>query len=187
MPSMPLVTLIGYRGTGKSTVARLLAERLGADWTDADAVLEERCGCSIATLVRDRGETAFRDTEEAILAELLAGFAGVLASGGGVVLREANRRRLREAGRPVVWLAAPVAVIRSRLASDPATGQRRPALGGGDVLAEVEEAVAARERLYRDCSDWSIDTSLRSPAEVAAEIAAWLATAAARDAGRGDS
>lgn len=171
---MPIVTLVGYRGTGKSTVARLLAERVAVPWADADAVLEERVGCTIAQLVHDRGEMAFRDAESEVLASLLTTCPGVVATGGGVVLRESNRRLLAERGRPIVWLTAPVATIRSRLAADPGTLDRRPALQGDDVLAEVEAAVLQREPLYRACADWSLDTSECAPEAVAERIAAWL-------------
>jgi shikimate kinase len=135
--SMPRITLIGYRGTGKTTVAERLARRLSCSWSDADAVLEEKIGCSIAALVRDRGEPAFRDEESLVLEQLLSGFPGVLATGGGVVLRPANRAALRGCGRPVVWLTASADVVRGRLALDPTTASRRPGLTGGDPLAEV--------------------------------------------------
>ena len=171
---MPTLTLIGYRCTGKTTVARLLAARLATSWVDADQVLEERLGCTIVELVRARGEQAFRDAEAEVLAALLAVRSGVLATGGGVVLREANRRLLHDHGRPVVWLTASVATIRRRLAADPATCDRRPALGGGDVLAEVEPALRDREPLYRECADWSVDAGAATPDEVALQIAAWL-------------
>ena len=112
---MPRITLIGYRGTGKSTVAALLGDILGCGWCDADAVLEKKLGCSIATLVRDRGEAVFRDEEAAVLQELLRGFSGVLSTGGGAVLRAANREVLRRLGHPVVWLTAPADVVLRRL------------------------------------------------------------------------
>jgi len=169
---MPIVTLIGYRGTGKSTVARLLADRMAVPWVDADEALEERTGCTIAALVEHRGEAAFRDAEAGVLAGLLATFTGVLATGGGAVLREENRRRLRESGGPVVWLTAPADAIRARLAADPSTPQRRPALGGGDVLGEVEAALREREPLYRACADWVIDASAATPEDVVGEIMA---------------
>jgi shikimate kinase len=174
---MPRVTLIGYRGTGKSTMAARLADRLGLPWLDADAVLEGRVGCPITELVGSRGEAAFRDVEDEVLRDLVPAFTGVLATGGGVVLRPENRRLLRAAGRPVVWLTAPADVIRRRLAADPLTASRRPALAGGDPLAEVEAALAAREPLYRETADIAFDTAVDPPADVAARILAWLITA----------
>jgi shikimate kinase len=178
---MPRLTLIGYRGTGKSTVAALVAERLGCGWVDADAVLEEKLGCTIATLVRERGEPVFRDAEATVLEDLLARQDGVLATGGGVVLRPGNREALSSHGRPVVWLTATAATIRERLAADPTTASRRPALAtaaGGqpteDPLVEVDAALAAREPLYRGCADAIFDTSHGSPESVAMKIIAWL-------------
>jgi len=183
--TMPRITLIGYRGTGKSTVAALLGDRLGCGWCDADTRLEQRAGCSIAALVASRGEPAFRDLEETVLAELVAGFPGVLSTGGGAVLRAGNREVLRRSGRPVVWLTATADVVRARLAADPGTADRRPALSraaagsaaAGDPLAEVAETLLAREPLYRRCADLRVDTSRASPADVAAEIVAWLGNA----------
>lgn len=164
---MPRITLIGYRGTGKSTVAGLLARRLGCGWQDADTALEERVGCSIATLIQTQGEPAFRDQEAALLAELLAGCDGVLATGGGVVLRPENRALLRRVGRPVVWLQAGADVVRGRLAADPTTASRRPGLTGGDPLAEVDVAIRDRESLYREAADVVVDAS--AAADVVAE------------------
>jgi shikimate kinase len=174
---MPRLTLVGYRGTGKSTVAAVLADRLGVAWRDADAVLEDRIGRSIAALVGSRGEAAFRDVETEVLRDTLPAFTGVLATGGGVVLRPENRRLLRERGRPVVWLTAPVDVIRRRLAADPTTAARRPALSGGDPLDEVAAALHAREPLYREVADVAFDTATDPPAVVAERILAWLGAA----------
>ena len=156
---MPRITLVGYRGTGKSTVAGVLARRLECGWQDADTALEERVGCSIANLIRAQGEPAFRDQEAVLLAELLATCAGVLATGGGVVLRPENRALLRRAGRPVVWLQAGPDVVHRRLAADPTTASRRPGLTGGDPLAEVELAIRDREPLYRETADVIVDAS----------------------------
>jgi shikimate kinase len=172
--AMPRLTLIGYRGTGKSTVAAALARQLGCDWRDADAVLEEQVGNSIARLVHDRGEPFFRDEESAVLARLLAEFDGVLATGGGVVLKSENRDLLRAQGRPVVWLTASADVIRSRLAADPTTGDRRPALSGTDPLAEVAPTLEAREPLYRQCADVAFDTGALAVETIVARIIAWL-------------
>jgi shikimate kinase len=172
---MPRVTLVGYRGSGKSSVAAELAERLGCSWADADLVLEQELGTTIATLVAERGEPFFRDREADLLGRLLAAGEGVLATGGGVVLRPANRDLLTSHGRPVIWLQAPADVLRGRLAADPATALRRPALTGGDVLDEVATAVAAREPLYREVADAIIDCSSDPPGRLAERIAAWLA------------
>lgn len=171
---MPRITLIGYRGTGKSTVAAILARSLGCDWRDADVVLEKRLGTTITAVIRDQGEPAFRDAEERVLAELMA-WDGVVATGGGVVLRPANRELLRRRGRPVVWLRAEAEVIRRRLAADPATATRRPSLTGSDPLAEVAAALEVRDPLYRECADVAFDSAGESAEAVAARIVGWLA------------
>lgn len=171
---MPRITLIGYRGTGKSTVAALVAARLGCRWTDADEVLERKHGCTIAGFIRDRGEPAFRAAETEVLADLLAAADGVVATGGGVVTMPENRRLLRRLGRPVVWLTAQADVVRHRLAADPSTADRRPALAGVDPFAEVEATIAAREPLYRECADLEIDTARSAPESLAEVIVHWL-------------
>ncbi len=168
------VTLVGYRGCGKTTVARLLGRRLGLSAIDADDVLEVRAGRSIAALIADEGEPAFRDLESAILAELLAGPPAVLATGGGVVLREINRARLRSSGRPVVWLRADAGVVRSRLAADPTTASRRPGLTGADPLAEVAGALAARAPLYGEVADVAFDATTDDAEQIAERILGWL-------------
>ncbi len=159
---MPLVTLIGYRGTGKSTVAVELARALDCERYDADDELEAAVGMPIGRLVKERGEAAFRDEEERVLGRLLRRHGGVLATGGGVVLRSR--------GGLVAWLTAPADVIRRRLAADPATATRRPGLTGADPLAEVDAALAMREPLYRECATCTFDTASLTPAGIAAAI-----------------
>jgi shikimate kinase len=167
---MPTVTLIGYRGTGKTTVAAGLARRLGCPWWDADVELERRVGTTIASLLRDHGEPYFRDEESGVLGELLAKPEGVLATGGGVILRPGNREHLRKKGGCVVWLTAPSPILRRRLAADPTTASRRPGLTNADPLAEIESILAVREPLYRACADVVIDASVASPEEVVESI-----------------
>jgi shikimate kinase len=177
---MPRITLVGYRGTGKSTVAAELGGLLGCEWTDADEVLESKVGCSISALVRSRGEPAFRDEEAAVLADLLERCGGVLSTGGGVVLRAENRALLRSAGRPIVWLTADAEAVHRRITADPASADRRPALADSagrmatDPLAEVIAALAARESLYRECADATFDSTRETAAVVAKRIADWL-------------
>ncbi len=163
------VVLIGYRGTGKTTVAQQLALRLGWDWVDADVEIELRAGKSIAAIFADDGEPAFRDLESQVLAAMIGRERIVLAAGGGVVLREENRRLLKTAGK-VVWLKADVATILARVAGDQTTAGRRPQLTTAGGEAEVRQLLAQRTPLYRDLADLEIDTEGRTPAEIVEEI-----------------
>lgn len=167
-----LVFLVGPRGSGKSTVAAHLARRLGWDWADADALLEQRAGKTIRAIFAEEGEAGFRTREAALLEELCRSQRQVIATGGGVVLRAENRQRLRAAGR-VIWLTADPATLWRRLQADASTTQRRPDLTVGG-LAEVEEVLRVREPLYRGCADLIVSTAGRSPEEVVdAILAQW--------------
>jgi shikimate kinase len=173
---MPRLTLVGYRCTGKSAVASALARRLACSWTDADEALEHQAGMSIADLITTQGEQAFRDLESAMLLRLLERENGIVATGGGVVLRETNRTLLKARARPIIWLTAPVGVIRERLAADPNSATRRPALAGGQAVDEVGEAIAVREPLYRQVADGVIDSAVDTPDRLACRIIGWLGT-----------
>jgi shikimate kinase len=168
-PTSSLIFLIGYRCTGKTTVARLLAEKLCWDWVDADAVLEARYGTTIRGIFASEGEAGFRDKEEKIFAELFQLRRHVIATGGGVILREVNRQRMRSAGK-VVWLWANAETIWQRMQGDPSTAERRPPLTVGG-LAEIEEVLKMREPLYRACADLTMSTAGRSTEEIAQQIA----------------
>ena len=146
-----LVFLIGYRGTGKTTVARLLGQRLGWNWIDADALLEARHERSIRQIFAEEGEAGFRDKEAILFGELCRGERQVVATGGGVVLGPENRANLKSAGL-VVWLTADVETLWRRIEGDGSTGVRRPNLTVGG-LAEVEELLRVREPLYRECAE----------------------------------
>src|SRR5262245_34542036 len=136
------IILIGYRGTGKTTVGRLLAERLGWEFADADDYIEAAAGKSIATIFADDGETAFRDHESAVLRARCERERIVIATGGGVVGRPANREVLRGAGF-VAWLTATPETIWARLRSDATTAGRRPNLTPAGGLDEVRALIAA--------------------------------------------
>src|SRR5262245_50004838 len=153
-PGHPAVFLIGYRGTGKTSVARLLAEKLGWQWVDADEALEKKHGQSIREIFAVAGEAGFRDREERLFEELSRLKNHVIATGGGVVLREANRRRLQEAGK-VVWLTADARTLWQRLEQCPTTAERRPTLSVGG-LEEIEELLSRREPWYAACADWTV-------------------------------
>lgn len=166
------IALIGYRGTGKTTVACLLAQRLGWEWVDADVEIERRAGRTIQQIFAADGEPAFRDWEEAVVGELAARENTVLALGGGAVLREANRVAISQL--TVVWLSAVPETIYSRIAADTKTAAQRPNLTTQGGLPEIQRLLAQREPLYRDCADYIVDTEGKSPAQVADEIVCLL-------------
>ena len=114
MIAPPRIALIGYRGTGKSTVARLLAAALDWDWIDADVELERRADQSIAAIFASQGEPAFRELEAAVVADLCLRERVVVALGGGAVLRADNRAAIAGCGA-VVWLCASVDEIQRRV------------------------------------------------------------------------
>jgi shikimate kinase len=164
------ITLIGYRGTGKSTVAPLLADRLGWTWIDADGYLEELAGLSIRELFATEGEAGFRSREAALISDLIARDHLVIAAGGGVVLRPENRKAIRRGGF-TVWLVASPATIMQRVTLDRSTANRRPALTGSDGLSEICQLLNEREPLYRECADLIVDTERQSPDQIAQQIA----------------
>jgi len=163
------ILLIGYRGTGKTTVAKCLARRLGWDWIDADVEIERRAGKSIAEIFAQQGEEAFRDLETEVVADLTAGDSQILALGGGAILREENRRRIASAGT-VVWLKASAETIHARITADATTAGRRPNLTASGGMAEIRELLDFRTPIYRQCADLQIDTDERTPDEIAEEI-----------------
>jgi shikimate kinase len=170
------IALIGYRGTGKSTVAQQLALRLGWDWADADVEVERRAGKSIAAIFADEGEEAFRELEAAVVDELCRRPRVIIALGGGAVLRADNRAAIGGCGA-VAWLKAAVDTIVRRLAADPATTARRPNLTKTGGRTEIDELLATRTPFYRGCATLEVDTEDKTPAEIAAEIAARLGLA----------
>ncbi len=148
-----ILFLVGMPGSGKSTVGRQLARRLGLPFFDSDAVIEQRLGCSIRDYFAQRGEDAFRDVEQQVIAELGAGPDAVVATGGGAVLREANRRKLREAGR-VIYLRSSPEDLHRRLRND----RQRPLLQVADPLARLRSLHAERDPLYREAAHFDVET-----------------------------
>ena len=169
---MPNVVLIGYRGSGKSTVARILAKRLGMEFADADEVLVKRAGQSIAEMFTTQGEPAFRELECLVLADLCRRSNLVVAAGGGAVMREENRRTMRP--HRVVWLRADAETLLQRILADETTAAQRPLLTSGSRRDEAIALLAEREPLYRDAAELSVEVADRSPEEIADEIVAGL-------------
>lgn len=162
-----ILTLIGYRATGKSTLAPLLAARLGWSWIDADVELERRAGRTIREIFNSGGESEFRHLERATLVDLLAQDQLVLAAGGGAVLNPETRRDFKAAG-PVVWLKATVDTIERRLCGDETTAERRPNLTAAGGREEIERLLKQRESIYRDVADLVIQTDEPLPGDTLA-------------------
>jgi len=163
------VILIGYRATGKSTVGRLLAARLGVDFLDMDKVIVEREGCTIEAMVAAHGWPYFRERERRLLRELVDRGPLVVATGGGAILHQDLWAALMKSGL-VVWLAADQCTIRKRLAKDGRNRSQRPGLTKAGTQAEIEAVLAEREPLYAKGCHLTIDTGRQSPAATVAAI-----------------
>ena len=147
------LVLVGLPGSGKSTVGRQLARRLGLPFTDTDHAIEQRIGCSIREFFDREGEPAFRDIEEAVIDELARSNAGVIATGGGAVLRPANRDHLRAGGHVIYLRSTPEELFR-RLRHD----TNRPLLQVADPLARLRALYDERDPLYRETAHFVIET-----------------------------
>lgn len=161
------LVLVGYRGTGKSVIARRLARMLGRRVVSLDNEIVRRAGKRIPQLVAERGWDHFRDLEEQVCRHFAAEDGQILDCGGGVVEREANVAALRERGR-VFWLRATPATIVARIGRD----SNRPSLTGEKSFTEeVREVLQRRTPLYQAMAHDVIDTDGRTLDDIAAEIA----------------
>ena len=159
------VFLIGPMGAGKSTIGRHLAELLHKDFQDSDHEIEKRTGAGIPLIFEIEGEAGFRRREASVIDELTQKQNLVLATGGGVVLSEDNRRALQRRGM-VVYLHAPIDTLLKRTWRD----HNRPLLQTADRRNTFEEILKSREPIYRQTADIVIETAHRSPVSVAREI-----------------
>jgi shikimate kinase len=161
------LVLIGYRGTGKSTVARLLGERLGMQVVSLDAEIVCAAGRPIPAIVAEHGWPHFRELEAAVTKRVSERDGLILDCGGGVILRDDNVANLRRHGT-VIWLRASVAAIVARIEG----GTERPALTAGKSFTEeVEEVLRERTPRYAAAAHHQVDTDGLSPADVAAQVA----------------
>ncbi|PRX74604.1 shikimate kinase [Cohnella sp. SGD-V74] len=159
------IILVGFMGTGKSTVSRLLSERLGWECLDTDEVIGRLAGKSIPQIFAEDGETAFRDWESEAVREALNAERRIVATGGGAVLRESNRLQMLERGRVVALTADKASLIRRVTSAAEGT---RPLLAG-DAEARVSQLLESRRHAY-DFAHARVDTTDKSPEEVAEEL-----------------
>jgi shikimate kinase len=159
------VVLVGPMGSGKSTIGRLLSGRLGFVFCDSDTLIEERAGASIAWIFDVEGELGFRERETAVLRDLATVSGMVLATGGGAVMREENRRLLAGMGS-VVYLETSVREQLSRTKRD----RKRPLLQTPDREKVLSELLVARHPLYLEIADILIHTDRRSASSVGTEV-----------------
>lgn len=159
------IFLVGLMGAGKTSVGRILARRLNKTFYDSDQEIERCTGVKIPLIFEIEGEAGFRDRESRLLAELVQQRNIVLATGGGAVLSEENRRRLAENGA-VVYLRAAVNDLWQRTRHD----KNRPLLQTEDPLAKLSELFVQRDPLYREIADIIIDTGSQSLSSLAARL-----------------
>jgi len=158
------VVLLGLPGAGKSTVGRLAAAALGAEFADVDRIVEDRAGSSIGSIFAAQGESRFRDLERAAMRRLLDGPPAVLAPGGGWAAWGDNLAEARDRALFIYLRTQPVLA-----AERTATGEVRPLLSAADRVQSVEDLLAARERYYAS-ADATIETRDRSPEDLAHEV-----------------
>ena len=157
--------LVGPMGAGKSTIGRLLAKELHLPFKDSDKEIEVRTGADIPWIFDVEGEQGFREREQAVIADLCLEDGLVLATGGGAILRPANREALRAGGR-VVYLHTSVEQQLERTARD----RNRPLLRTANPGQVLSELMAIRDPLYREIADVIIETDQRPPRMVVQEV-----------------
>ena len=163
-PVGPVLVLVGPPGSGKTTVGRALARRLGLGFTDVDALIVERIGKSIAEMFTEDGEEAFRALEREIVAHALDTADGVLALGGGSVLAAQTRERLRGHRVVLLWVGLADGIRRTGMST------ARPLLAGVNPRATFKALLDARAPLYREVATVEVDTSRRTPGQVSREV-----------------
>lgn len=174
------IFLIGIRGSGKTRVGRLLADRLDREFVDLDQVIVESAGCSIREIFATGGEAAFRQREREACLRVRKLSDAVVALGGGTIAVPENYSSLKRGGR-FVWLRTPAAIAWSRVQQDPGSRANRPDLTPKGGLAEIEALLAEREPRYEAAAHHVVDTVSMTPDQIAEAIELWFV---ASDTGR---
>ncbi|MEM7453997.1 MAG: shikimate kinase [Planctomycetota bacterium] len=179
-----ILFLNGYRGSGKSTIAPLVASRIGCPFVDTDDLIVAKAGKAISEIFASEGEPAFRRMETSVISGLVANddasestetdespISIVVSLGGGAIMTAENQSMI-SSGK-TVFLNAPAEVLWARIKGDDSSRTQRPDLTEEGGLAEVRSVLGRRLSTYIDCADYSIDTTELSPEEIADAIARW--------------
>jgi shikimate kinase len=161
------IALIGFMGTGKSAVGKILAEKLGKEFIELDSLVEQKAGKPIPRIFAQDGEIRFRELEIETVKDISGRKQAVLACGGGIVLNKINIDRLQQEYE-IIYLVAEPEIILQRTSED--TGNSRPLLEVADRLSEISRLLKFREPFYEGAADVKIDTSRLNVGEVADEI-----------------
>lgn len=172
LPSRAMgIVLLGYRGSGKTTVARVLGEQLDWPAIDTDQLVIASAGKTIREIFAERGEPGFRDLEIVAVREAIEVDPAIISLGGGAILRDENRQVLNESAHLRVFLHCDAAVLHARIHADPLTAANRPSLTHlGGTLGEIEQLLARREPLYRAVMTDELDVTNLLPEAAAAAI-----------------
>ena len=163
--------LIGYRGSGKTTIGRRLADKLWQPFIDTDEKIVAKAGMSIADIFEQQGEARFRELEAETIGEIAKLEEHVIALGGGALVREENRKTLKESGHKLIYLKCEPQELYNRIKADPQTASGRPsltALGGG--VAEIDKVLTDREPIYRQAMHAELDVTNLTPDEAVVYI-----------------
>ncbi len=165
MSRLENIYLIGLMGVGKTTIGRQLAKSLALPFYDSDKAIEDRTGVDIPTIFEYEGEEGFRKRESRVIEQLTQERGIVLATGGGVILQEQNRKLLKENGF-VVYLSCSVEKILERTHKD----TQRPLLNTENPRQRIVKLLQEREAFYKSCADYQIDTGKKQTREVVKSI-----------------
>src|SRR5438105_1533118 len=165
------IVLIGARGCGKTAIGRKLADRLWHTFVDVDELIVRKAGKTIREIFEQDGEQKFREIETKVIREVMPLEEHVIALGGGSLMREENRQLIREAGHRMIYLRCESQELHRRIKADPNSAATRPNLtkhGGG--LAEIEQLLAEREPVYRQCKHAELDVTDLTPEEASVRL-----------------
>ena len=161
------IFLIGYRGSGKSTVGRKLADRLWQPFVDTDDLVVTKAGKTIGEIFAQDGEQRFRDLETEAVREVCLLQEHVISLGGGSLLRPENRDAIKASGHKLVYLKCDPEELAKRIAADPMSAESRPPLTGyGGSVEEIQQLLAVREPIYREMKHAELDVTYLSPEDV---------------------